>query len=118
MKFVQPLSTLGVGLCLISMSIVMVANTEKGLASEATASTTVTGKVSEVKGEFRMGKTPQGEDTLRMVDKSYVITRQGGEEVRVEVDHDTNIRNMVNPGDLIEAKISPEGHTISVTRLK
>lgn len=117
MKFVQPLSTLGAGICL-SMVIVAVANAENGPASEAIASTTVTGKVSEVKGEFHMGKTPQGEDTLRMVDKSYVITRQGGEEVRLELDRDTKVRNMVNPGDMIEAKISSKGHTISVTRLK
>ncbi len=64
-----------------------------------------------------MAKDPQGEDTLKMVDKSYVITSQAGEEVRLELDNNTKVRKRVNPGDKVEAKISSEGHTLSVTRL-
>jgi hypothetical protein len=65
-----------------------------------------------------MAKDRRGEDTLKIVDKSYVITDQDGKELRLELRNDTKVRNRVNPGDKIEAKISSEGHTLSVTRLK
>jgi hypothetical protein len=52
------------------------------------------------------------------VDKSYVITDQAGKELRLELRDDTKVLNRVIPGDKIEAKISFEGHTLSVTRLK
>jgi methyl coenzyme M reductase beta subunit len=77
----------------------------------------VTGEVSQVEGEFHMAKDPQGEDTLDIVDKSYVITDQAGKVLRLELSDDTNVQKRVNPGDKIKAKISPEGHTLSVMRL-
>ena len=86
--------------------------------SESSSSKIVTGKVALVEGEFQMVKDPQGEDTLRVVDKSYVITNQAGEEVRLKLDNNTKVRNRVNPGDKVEAKISSQGHILSVTRLE
>lgn len=65
-----------------------------------------------------MTKDHQGHATLDIMDKSYVITDQSGKEVRLELDDNTKVRNRVNPGDKIEAKISSEGHTLSVTRLE
>ena len=35
---------------------------------------TVTGQVSAVEGEFHMAKDFRGEDILKMVDKSYIVT--------------------------------------------
>ena len=86
--------------------------------SESSPSKVVTGEVAQVKGEFHMAKDPQGELTLDIVDKSYVITSQAGEEVRLELDDNTKVRKKVNPGDKIIAKISSKGHTLSVTRLE
>ena len=81
-------------------------------------SKTVTGEVSTVEGEFHMAKNPQGEDVLEMVDRSYVITTRTGEELRLELSHDTKVPKRANPGDRIEARISQEGHTLSVTRVE
>src|SRR5205823_4721683 len=53
---------------------------------DSTPSKVVTGEVAQVKGEFHMAKDPKGEFTLDIVDKSYVITSQAGEEVRLELD--------------------------------
>lgn len=78
----------------------------------------VTGEVAQVEGEFHMAKDSQGELTLDIVDKSYVITSQAGGAVRLELDDNTKVRERVNPGDKVEAKISPKGHTLSVTRLE
>jgi len=78
----------------------------------------VRGEVSQVQGEFHMSKDAQGLDTLDIVDKSYVITDPAGKELRLELSDDTKVLNRVNPGDKIEAKISIEGHTLSVIRLK
>jgi hypothetical protein len=77
----------------------------------------VMGEVAQVQGEFHMAKGPEGDVTLDIVDKSYVITSQTGKEVRLELDDHTKIQNRVNPGDKVEAKISSRGHTLSVTRL-
>jgi hypothetical protein len=77
----------------------------------------VTGEVAQVKGEFHMAKDSQGDVTLDIVDKSYVITSQAGKEVRLDLDDKTKVRNRVNPGDKVVAKISSKGHTLSVTRL-
>lgn len=85
---------------------------------EPSPSKTVTGEVSTVEGEFHMAKNPQGEDILQMVDKSYVITTRSGEELRLELSHDTKVPTRANPGDRIEARISQEGHTLSVTRIE
>ena len=57
-------------------------------------------------------------DTLDIVDKAYLITDQAGREVRLELSDDTIIRSRVIPGDRIEAEISSEGHTLSVTRIE
>ena len=87
--------------------------------SESPPSKIVTGEVAQVEGEFHMAKDPQGELTLDIVDKSYVIiTSHAGDEVRLELDDNTKVRKRVNPGDKIVAKISPQGHTLSVTRLE
>jgi len=91
---------------------------EAQLPLESTPSKVVTGEVAQVKGEFHMAKDPKGEFTLDIVDKSYVITSQAGEEVRLELDDNTKVRKRVNPGDKIVAKISSQGHTLSVTRLE
>ena len=86
--------------------------------SKSSPSKIVIGEVSQVQGEFHMTKDPQGLDTLDIVDKSYVITDRAGKEWRLELSDDTKVLNRVNPGDKIEAKISIEGHTLSVIRLK
>jgi hypothetical protein len=86
--------------------------------SEPSASKTVTGEVSTVEGEFHMAKSPQGEDVLEIVDKSYVITTRTGEELRLDLSEDTKVPTRANPGDKIEARISQEGHTLSVTRIE
>jgi hypothetical protein len=86
--------------------------------SEPASSKTVTGEVSTVDGEFHMAKTPQGEDILEIVDKSYVITTRTGEELRLELSKNTKVSKKANPGDRIEARISQEGHTLSVTHIE
>jgi uncharacterized protein affecting Mg2+/Co2+ transport len=85
--------------------------------SDVSASKIVTGEVAQVEGEFHMAKGPEGDVTLDIVDKSYVITSQTGKEVRLQLDDHTKVQNRVNPGDKVEAKISSGGHTLSVTRL-
>jgi hypothetical protein len=85
---------------------------------EPASSTTVRGEVSTVDGEFHMAKNPQGEDILEIVDKSYVITTRTGEEMRLELSESTKVSKKANPGDRIEARISQEGHTLSVTHIK
>jgi hypothetical protein len=114
------LKSASLGMAIVSVGFVVVLGThvKARSSSESSGSKIVQGEVSQVVGEFHMAKTPQGEDTLHMVDKSYVITSQAGEEVRLELDDNTKVRNRVNPGDKIEVKISPEGRTLSVTRLE
>jgi hypothetical protein len=92
--------------------------TEAQSPSQSSPSMIVRGEVSQVEGEFHMAKDPQGLDTLDIVDKSYVITDRAGKELRLELSDDTKVLNRINPGDKIEAKISIEGHTLSVIRLK
>ena len=94
------------------------ARAEAQSPSKSSSSMIVRGEVSQVEGEFHMAKDPQGLDTLDIVDKSYVITDRAGKELRLELRDDTKVLNRVNPGDKIEAKISIEGHTLSVIRLK
>jgi len=105
------------GFCLVTMlfgATMTAAQSRSGPSS----SKTVTGEVSAVEGEFRMGKNSRGEDTLKIVDKSYVITTRAGEELRLELTRDTKVPDRANPGDRIEARISQEGQTISVTRIQ
>jgi hypothetical protein len=86
--------------------------------SRSSASRTVTGQVSTVEGEFHIGKNSRGEDTLKLVDKSYVIITGTGEEMRLDLSHDTKVLNRANPGDRIEVRISREGQTLSVKRIE
>ena len=78
----------------------------------------VRGEVSQVEGTFHLTKDLQGLDLLDIVDTSYVITDRAGQTVRLVLRADTTVLKRVNPGDTIEAQISAEGHTLSVTRLK
>jgi hypothetical protein len=78
------------------------------------SSKTVVGKVSAVEGEFHMAKNSLGEDILKMVDKSYVITTPTGQDIQLKLSRDTKVPIRANPGDQIEAKISDRGHTLSV----
>lgn len=86
--------------------------------SGPSGSKTVTGEVSTVEGKFHIAKSPQGKDILEIVDKSYVITTRTGEELRLELSHDTKVAERANPGDKIEARISQEGLTLSVTKIE
>ena len=78
------------------------------------SSETVVGKVSSVEGEFHMAKNSLGEDILKMVDKSYVITTPTGQEIELKLSRDTKVPARANPGDRIEAKISDRGQILSV----
>jgi hypothetical protein len=102
----------------VGLIAVLGAQAETRSPSESPASKIVTGEVSKVEGEFQMAKDRQGDDTLDIVDKSYVITDQSGKEVRLELTNDTKVQNRVVPGDKVEAKVSSKGHTLSVTRLE
>jgi len=81
---------------------------------ESPSSKTVVGTVSAVEGEFHMAKNSLGEDILKMVDKSYVITTPTGQDIQLKLSRDTKVPTRANPGDQIEAKISDRGHTLSV----
>jgi len=78
------------------------------------SSKTVIGEVSAVEGEFHMGKNALGEDILKMVDKSYIITTPTGQEVQLKLTRETKVPTRANPGDRVEAKISDKGRTLSV----
>ena len=116
----KSLKSTSLAMAIVSVGLVAVLGTraEARSPSESSPSKIVTGEVAQVEGEFHMAKDPQGELTLDIVDKSYVITSQVGEEVRLELDDNTKVRKRVNPGDKIEAKLSSKGHTLSVTRLE
>jgi len=107
-------------MAMVSVGLVAILGTqaEAQSPSKSSPSMIVIGEVSQVEGEFHMTKDPQGQDTLDIVDKSYVITDRAGKELRLELRDDTKVLNRVNPGDKIEARISFEGHTLSVIRLK
>lgn len=116
----KSLNSIGLAMAIASVGLIAVlgARAETRSPSESLPSKIVTGEVAQVEGEFHMAKDTQGELTLDIVDKSYVITSQAGEEVRLELDDNTKVRKRVNPGDKIEAKVSSKGHTLSVTRLE
>lgn len=78
------------------------------------SSKTVIGEVSAVEGEFHMAKNSVGEDILKMVDKSYIITTPTGQEVQLKLTRETKVPTRANPGDRVEAKISDKGRTLSV----
>jgi hypothetical protein len=111
-------SSLAMAIVSVGLIAVLGARVEARSPSESSPSKIVTGEVAQVEGEFHMAKDTQGELTLDIVDKSYVITSQAGEEVRLELDDNTKVLKKVNPGDKIVAKISSKGHTLSVTRLE
>lgn len=102
----------------VALAAIMETRAEAGSPSASSSSKIVTGEVAQVEGKFHMAKNPQGELTLDIEDKFYIITSQAGEEMRLALDDHTKVRKRVNPGDKIEAKISPKGHTLSVTRLE
>ena len=85
---------------------------------ELSKSQTVTGQVSEVEGEFRIAKNGRGEDVLKLVDRSYVVITRTGQEIHLKLTPGTKVPARANPGDRIEAKISNEGQTLSVTLLE
>jgi hypothetical protein len=85
-----------VSVCLVA---VLGSRAEAQSPSKSPPSMIVVGEVSQVEGEFHMSKGPQGQDTLDIVDKSYVITDQAGKELRLELRDDTKVLNRVNPGD-------------------
>lgn len=82
--------------------------------SESPLSKTVTGQVSAVEGEFHMAKDARGEETLRMVDRAYIITTPAGQEIQLKLTRETKVPTRANPGDRVEAKISQQGQTLSV----
>ena len=98
----------------VGLIAVLGAQAETRLPSESSHLKIVTGEMSKVVSEFQMTKDHQGDATLDIMDKSYVITDQSGKEVHLELDDNTKVRNRVSPGDKIEAKISPAGQTLSV----
>jgi hypothetical protein len=110
--------SLVLAIVIVGLAVVLGTGAEAQSPSKSSPSMIVIGEVSQVQGEFHMTKDPQGLDTLDIVDKSYVITDRAGKELRLELSDDTKVLNRVNPGDKIEAKISIEGHTLSVIRLK
>ena len=75
---------------------------------------TVTGQVSAVEGEFHMAKDYRGEDILKMVDKSYIVTTPTGQQIELKLTRETKVPARANPGDRIEAKITEKGQTLSV----
>lgn len=116
----KPITSAGLAMAIVSIGLVAVlgVRAEARSPSKSPPSKTVTGEVSMVEGEFHMTKDILGKDTLDIEDKSYVITDQAGDEVRLELNRNTKVRNRVNPGDKIEAKISSDGQTLSVVRLE
>jgi hypothetical protein len=111
-------SSLVLAIIIVGLVAVLGTRAEAQSPSKSSPFMIVIGEVSQVEGEFHMTKDPQGLDMLDIVDKSYVITDRAGKEFRLELSDDTKVLNRVNPGDRIEAKISIEGHTLSVIRLK
>ena len=109
-----------VALTIVTVGLILVLGhrVEARSPSESSVSKIVTGEVAQVEGGFHRTTDLLGLDTLDIVDKVYVITDQAGREVRLELSDDTIIRSRVIPGDRIEAQISSEGHTLSVTRIE
>jgi hypothetical protein len=81
---------------------------------QSVSSKTVTGQVSAVEGEFHMAKDKRGEDILKMVDKSYIVTTPTGQQIELKLTRETKVPARANPGDRIEAKITEKGQTLSV----
>ncbi|MDN5942041.1 MAG: hypothetical protein L0H94_09180 [Nitrospira sp.] len=107
-------------MAIVVVALVAVPGTRAEAQSPSTSppSMIVRGEVSQVEGKFHMTRDLEGQDTLDIVDKSYVMIDRAGKEMRLELRDDTKVLKRVNPGDTIEARISSEGHTLSVTRLE
>src|SRR5262249_4453745 len=52
---------------------------------------TVTGQVSAVEGEFHMAKDYRGEDILKLVDKSYLVTTPTGQQIELKLTRETKL---------------------------
>ena len=78
------------------------------------SSKTVTGQVSAVEGVFHMEKDYRGEDILKMVDRSYIVTTPTGQQIELKLTRETKVPARANPGDRIEAKVTEKGQTLSV----
>lgn len=111
-------SSLVMAIVSVALATVLDNRAEAQSSSTSPPSMIVRGEVSQVEGEFHMTRDLQGQDTLDIVDKYYVITDRAGKEMRLELRDDTKVLKRVNPGDKIEARISSAGHTLSVTRLE
>ena len=83
----KSLKSTSLAMAIVSVGLVVVLGTraEARSPSESSPSKIVTGEVAQVEGEFHMAKDPQGELTLDIVDKSYVITGQARAGVRAQV---------------------------------
>jgi hypothetical protein len=114
------LNVTNVAMAIVTVGLILVLGNrvEAQSLSGSSASKIVTGEVAQVEGGFHRTTDLLGLDTLDIVDKVYVITDQAGRELHLELSDDTIIRSRVIPGDRIEAEISSEGHTLSVTRIE
>ena len=95
----KSLKSTSLAMAIVSVGLVAALGTraEARSPSESSPSKIVTGEVAQVEGEFHMAKDSQGELTLDIVDKSYVITSQAGGEVRLELDDNTKVRKAGQP---------------------
>ncbi|HKY70688.1 MAG TPA: hypothetical protein VJL88_02110 [Nitrospira sp.] len=109
-----PRTTLAAMSLAVASLLVAATSIEARSQSELPSSKTVTGQVSAVEGEFHMAKDARGEETLRMVDKAYIITTPAGQEIQLKLTRETKVPTRANPGDRVEAKISQQGQTLSV----
>ena len=116
----KSLTSSSLAMAIVSVGLIAVLGTraEARSPSESSPSKIVTGEVAQVEGEFHMAKDTQGELTLDIVDKSYVITSQAGERGASRTRRQYQSPEKGQPGDKIVAKISSKGHTLSVTRLE
>jgi len=68
--------------------------------SQATASTrsvTITGELLKIVGEF------------------YIVRNEAGKLFRLHVDKFTKKNQVLKPGDIVEAQVTPKGHVRSIT---
>jgi hypothetical protein len=113
MKFVKslvPLTTISLSVVTLLFDATMIGAEP---LSQPPSAKTITGEVSAVEGEFHMAKNSLGEDILKMVDRSYLITTPTG-QIQLKPTRETKVTTRANPGDRIEAKISDKGQTLSV----
>jgi hypothetical protein len=115
MRSIKCTSAAVIAISLSIASVLLAAPTSDARSqSDSPSPKTVTGQVSAVEGEFHMAKDARGEDTLKLVDKAYIITTPAGQEIQLKLTHETSVPNRANPGDRVEAQISEKGQTLSV----